>query len=150
MLHLLRTTSANPDFQNLVIELDKHLAIMNGDTNDFFVQFNKIDLIKNVVVAYNNQLPVGCGAIKEYDAQTIEIKRMFVVPEMRGKGVAVAVLNELENWARELSYTKCILETGTNMLDAIGLYKKMGYENIPNYGQYVGVENSVCFEKTIM
>ncbi len=147
MTNLLRTSSSNPDFHYLVIHLDKHLAIMNGDTNDFFVQYNKIDLIKNVVVAYNDQTPVACGAIKEYDAQTMEVKRMFVIPEMRGKGIAAAVLIELENWARELGYTKCILETGTNMHDAIGLYKKMGYENIPNYGQYVGVENSVCFGK---
>ena len=120
---------------------------MNGDTNDFFVQYNKIDLIKNVVVAYIDQAPVGCGAIKEYDAHTMEVKRMFVLPEMRGKGIASAILLELENWARELGYKKCLLETGTNMLDAIALYKKMGYEKVANYGQYVGVENSVCFGK---
>jgi putative acetyltransferase len=149
MTILNRTNSENKDFQYLVLELDKDLANRNGETNDFFAQFNKIDLIKNAVVALNDNLPVGCGAMKEYDKSTMEIKRMFVPTEMRGKGVAVAVLNELESWARELGYEKCVLETGDKMLEAIGLYKKCGYKIISNYGQYANVENSICFEKEL-
>lgn len=79
----------------------------------------------------------------------MEIKRKFVPTKMRGKGVAVAVLNELESWARELGYEKCVLETGDKMLEAIGLYKKCGYKIISNYGQYANVENSICFEKEL-
>jgi len=149
MTTLQRTNSENKDFQNLVLELDKDLAKKNGDSNDFFAQYNKIDLIKNVVVAFNDNLPVGCGAMKEYDKTTMEIKRMFVPIEMRGQGIAVAVLNELENWAKELGYEKCILETGKKMLDAIGLYKKSGYKVISNYGQYKLIESSICFEKEL-
>ena len=126
MLTLIRTNSENKNFQNLVLELDKDLAKKNGDTNDFFAQYNKTDLIKNVVVALNDYLPVGCGAMKEFDNSTMEIKRMYVTIEMRGKGVAVAVLNDLESWAKELGYKKCVLETGDKMLEAIGLYKKSG------------------------
>ena len=74
---------------------------------------------------------------------------MFVPVEMRGKGIAVAVLKELENWARELGFEKCILETGDKMQEAIGLYKKCGYYIIPNYGQYEKVERSICFEKML-
>ena len=107
MLTLIRTNSENKNFQNLVLELDKDLAKKNGDTNDFFAQYNKTDLIKNVVVALNDYLPVGCGAMKEFDNSTMEIKRMYVTIEMRGKGVAVAVLNDLESWAKELGYKKC-------------------------------------------
>lgn len=146
---LNRTNSENKDFQDLVLELDKDLAIKNEEANDFFAQYNKIDLIQNVVIALNDNLPVGCGAMKEYDQSTMEIKRMYVPVEMRGKGVAVAVLNELEDWARELGYEKCILETGDKMLEAIGLYKKSGYKIIKNYGQYANVENSICFEKVL-
>ena len=131
MLTLIRTNSENKNFQNLVLELDKDLAKKNGDTNDFFAQYNKTDLIKNVVVALNDYLPVGCGAMKEFDNSTMEIKRMYVTIEMRGKGVAVAVLNDLESWAKELGYKKCVLETGDKMLEAIGLYKKSGYKIIP-------------------
>ncbi len=144
---LTRTNSANPDFQMLVRDLDKDLAIRNGEENDFFAQYNKIDLINHVVLAYSEHTPVGCGAMKAYDPVTMEIKRMFVPAEMRGKGIAIAVLTELENWSRELGYQKCILETGKQMPEAIALYKKCGYRIIPNYGQYVNVESSVCFEK---
>jgi len=149
MTILKRTNSENKNFQNLVLELDKDLAKKNGEANDFFAQYNKIDKIKNVVVAFNNNLPVGCGAMKEYDKSTMEIKRMYVSIEMRGKGVAVAVLKDLENWARELGYEKCVLETGYKMLEAIGLYKKSGYKIIQNYGLYENVESSICFEKEL-
>lgn len=149
MLTLIRTNSENKNFQNLVLEIDKDLAKKNGDTNDFFAQYNKTDLIKNVVVALNDYLPVGCGAMKEFDNSTMEIKRMYVTIEMRGKGVAVAVLNDLESWAKELGYKKCVLETGDKMLEAIGLYKKSGYKIIKNYGQYENIESSICFEKEL-
>jgi GNAT superfamily N-acetyltransferase len=149
MTILIRTNSDNKDFQDLVVELDKDLAKKNGETNDFFAQFNKIDLMSNVVVALNDNLAVGCGAMKEYDKSTMEIKRMFVPIEMRGKGVAVAVLNELENWARELGYKRCVLETGDKMLEAVGLYKKSDYKIIKNYGQYENVASSICFEKVL-
>ena len=149
MTILIRTNSDNKDFQDLVVELDKDLAKKNGETNDFFAQFNKIDLMINVVVALNDNLAVGCGAMKEYDKSTMEIKRMYVPIEMRGKGVAVAVLNELEIWARELGYKRCVLETGDKMLEAVGLYKKSDYKIIKNYGQYENVASSICFEKVL-
>jgi GNAT superfamily N-acetyltransferase len=79
----------------------------------------------------------------------MEIKRMYTLPECRGKGIATKVLIELEKWANELSYEKCILETGKKQPEAIALYKKNGYKLIPNYGQYAEMENSVCFEKEI-
>ena len=146
---LSRTNSEDKNFQSLVSELNKDLAIRNGEANSFFAQYNKIDLIKNVLVAYNETVPVGCGAMKEYDKSTMEIKRMYVPFEMRGKGVAVAVLAELENWARELGYEKSILETGNKMPEAITLYKKCGYKIIPNYGPYENVESSICFLKNL-
>jgi GNAT superfamily N-acetyltransferase len=74
---------------------------------------------------------------------------MYVSPERRNKGIASKILSELETWAGELSCKKCILETGLKQPDAIHLYRKNGYQSIPNWGQYVGVENSVCFEKKI-
>ena len=149
MIRIIRTDSENPDFIELVRHLDADLAIRDGDEHAFYAQFNKIDKIKYVVVAYQNDQPIGCGAIKEYATNTMEIKRMFSLPANRGKGVATKILTELEIWAAELSYQKCILETGIKQPEAIGLYKKNGYRLIANYGQYVGVENSVCFEKAV-
>ncbi len=149
MFTCTRTDSTNTDFKMLVNQLDRYLMGINGDDHDFFDQFNKIDNIRHVVVLYLDGQPAGCGAIKEYKPGIMEIKRMFVPPAARGKGLATAVLKELESWALELGYYKCILETGDIMPDAIALYKKNGYNSIPNYGQYVGVASSVCFEKLL-
>lgn len=149
MIEVLRTNSGNQDFINLVKHLDADLAERDGMEHSFYAQFNKIDKIKHVVVAYENGKPMGCGAIKEYAPGIMEVKRMYTPPESRGKGVASKVLAELETWAAEMSYEKCILETGKKQPEAIGLYQKNGYTLIPNYGQYAEVENSVCFEKVL-
>jgi len=145
----IRTSSDNPDFLELVKYLDKELAERDGKEYSFYAQFNKTDGIKYVIVAYENALAVSCGAIKEYADGIIEIKRMYTSLTSRGKGIASRVLTELEKWAAELSFYTCILETGKKQPEAINLYKKNGYEQIPNYGQYKGVENSVCFEKML-
>jgi len=146
---IIRTNSDNRDFIELVKLLDAELAIADGEDHAFYSQFNKIDKIRYVIVAYENEKPVGCGAIKNYGGNAMEIKRMYVSPTSRNIGIASKILLELEKWTSELSFDKCILETGKRQPDAIGLYKKNGYKLIPNYGQYVGVENSVCFEKEI-
>jgi len=149
MSTLNRTNSTDPDFLKLVSLLDADLAVRNGDNHFFYSQFNKLDKIRHVLVAYEDGEPAGCGAIKEYAPDTMEVKRMFVVPAHRRKGIAENVLKELESWAAELSYRKCILETSLKQQEAIGLYRKRGYRLIPNFGQYAGVENSICFVKQI-
>ena len=131
MYHLLRTDSSHTDFRQLVNQLDRYLMGINGDQHDFFDQFNKIDNIRQVVVLYQDAIPSGCGAIKEYEPGIMEVKRMFVPPAARGKGIASAVLKELETWALELGYKKCILETGDIMRDAITIYKKNGDQSNP-------------------
>jgi len=149
MLTFQRTNSENVVFLDLVKELDADLAVRDGKERDFYNQFNKLDSIKHVIVAFKNNTPAGCGAIKQYSDDTMEVKRMFVPLTLRGKGIASLVLNELEKWAIELEYKKCILETGKRQPEAIALYKKNGYVQIPNYGQYIGIENSVCFFKEL-
>jgi putative acetyltransferase len=149
MLTIKRTSSVDPDFIELVKKLDADLAIRDGEDHAFYSQFNKIDKIKHVIVAYDNDLAIACGAIKEYSPTSMEVKRMFTTPEYRGKGAAIFILTELESWAREMSYTTCVLETGNKQPEAIALYHKAGYRIIPNYGQYAGIENSICFEKKI-
>jgi GNAT superfamily N-acetyltransferase len=149
MLTVNRTDSDNHDFIELVKHLDADLAERDGSEHSFYAQFNKIDKIKHVVVAYEEDRPVGCGAIKEYEPGVMEVKRMYTLPTHRGKGIASRILTELEKWAAELKYKTCILETGKKQPEAIALYKKNRYYVIPNYGQYAEVENSVCFEKRI-
>lgn len=149
MLRLIRTTSESPDFRTLVALLDQDLAIRDGAEHSFYAQFNKIDKINHVVVAYQGEEPVGCGAFKEFTPEAVEIKRMYVLPAHRGQGVAGTVLAELERWAQELEYAACVLETGKKQPEAIRLYEKSGYALTPNYGQYVGIENSVCMRKSV-
>lgn len=96
-----------------------------------------------------DQNVVGCGAIREYALGMMEIKRMFVDPSARKKGIAKLIINELEMWAKDLGASKCILETGNKMKDAISLYQRCGYHQIPNYQPYEDFINNVCFEKTI-
>lgn len=149
MITFSRTSSDDPDFISLVRLLDAELAIIDGSEHDFYAQYNKIDKIRHVVVAYEDKEPIACGAIKQFDEDSVEVKRMFTSSKSRGKGIASQVLTELENWAKELKYKKCVLETGWRQQDAIRLYEKNGYTCIPNYGQYIGVENSRCFEKKL-
>ncbi len=150
MITLIRTDSGNPDFQKLVADLDKDLQIRDGEDHSFFAQFNKIDLIKYVIVAYRDGEAVGCGAIKQYGEQAMEIKRMYVPPASRGQGIASQILTALEHWAAELQFSACILETGEKQPEAIQLYKKNNYVVIPNYGQYAAVPTSICFEKKLV
>ena len=149
MIRLTRTDSNNLAFRNLVRELDIDLKIRDGEEHSFYSQFNKIDMIKCVVVAYEEDTPVGCGAVKEYTDKTMEVKRMYVPLEKRGKGIASLVLQELEKWSNELGFEKCILETGKKQPEAIHLYKKNNYTITPNFGQYENIEDSICFEKEL-
>ena len=149
MIQLIRTNSENEDFQQLVAQLDADLRKRDGIENDFYAQFNKIDVIKFVIVAFKNDIAVGCGAIKEYSYNTMEVKRMYVLPNHRTQGIASTILTALEQWAHELNYKKCLLETGKKQPEAIGLYKKNGYIIVSNFGQYAHIENSVCFEKML-
>ncbi|WP_255153995.1 GNAT family N-acetyltransferase [Ferruginibacter sp. HRS2-29] len=146
---IIRTESANPDFKKLVAELDADLAIRDGDEHAFYAQYNHVTHIKHVLVMYYKGMAVGCGAIKEFDDSCMEVKRMYVLPAYRGKGIAGLLLAALEAWAKELGYSTCVLETGIRQPEAIALYKKNNYSVIPNYGQYAGVENSVCFKKKL-
>ena len=148
MITIKRTTSDHPDFQKLTALFDEYLIDIDGDEKDFFAQYNQI-YIDNVILCYDNELAVGCGAFKKSESQVAEIKRMFVPVEQRGKGIALKILTELEIWAKEINHTSCILETSFKLENAIALYKKTGYEITENYGQYIGVESSVCMQKIL-
>lgn len=148
MVQLKRTDSANADFQELVRLLDQDLGERDGDEHAYYAQFNKIDQLQHVVVAYLNDGTVGCGAFKPYGDNFVEIKRMYVRPALRGQRIAQQILTELEAWADEFKVSGFVLETGKRQPEAIRLYQRCGYKIIPNYGQYAGVENSVCMQKT--
>ena len=148
-LLFIRTDSGNLDFQELVKKLDAELAERDGAQHGFYHQFNGIEGLDRVVLAVKDGRAVGCGALKELEADVLEVKRMYTVPEQRGRGLAGKLLNELEQWAVEDGYARIVLETGRRQPEAIGLYQKHGYLKTENYGPYIGVDNSVCFEKKL-
>jgi putative acetyltransferase len=149
MITIKRTNSDDLDFQELVKLLDFELRERDGEEHLFYATLNKTNTLNYVVVAYDQDEPIGCGALRGYSNDTMEVKRMFVPLHKRGQGIASTVLSALEIWCRELDIKKCILETGKNQPEAIALYKKNQYNIIPNFGKYEGVENSVCFEKEL-
>ena len=147
---LTQTNQASKDFQQLVALLDAELAIRDGDDHAFYHQFNGIESLDHVIVAYDNGQAVGCGAFKARNKQQVEIKRMFVLTAARKKGYATAILKALETWAAEIGFNEAILETGKAQIEALSFYPKQGYDEISNFPPYIGVENSVCFKKPLV
>ena len=146
-IYCKQTTPNDADFLGLVKQLDAYLAHTDGDEHQFYNQFNGTAQLKYVIVAYYKDRAIGCGALKSYSKTCVEIKRMFTLPEYRGKGVASTVVMALEHWATQLNFSACILETGIRQVEAVAFYKKQEYTVIPNYGPYKNCANSICFTK---
>jgi GNAT superfamily N-acetyltransferase len=100
-------------------------------------------------VAYVDGAPVGCGAVRQIQGAEAEIKRMYVAPALRSRGVGGLVLQALEAEARALGATRLVLETGERQPAAIHLYEKLGFQVIPPFGEYVGSPLSVCMAKDL-
>lgn len=153
MLELLRTNDNNRDFQNLIIELNKELLFENINVDDEIQKiYNKLNIMENVntvVVAYLDKIAIGCGCFRIYNNTSVEIKRMFVISEMRKSGIASLILKELEKWIKELEYKEILLETGKNMIGPLKLYKKNKYEIVNNYDPYIDIHNSICMKKIL-
>ncbi len=150
MLTLKRTNSSDKDFHKLIEKLDSYLFEQYGKLQEFYGQYNSVENIPTVVIAYIENEPAGCGCFKQFDESSVEVKRMFVANEYRGKGIGAAILTALENWAAELGQKSTVLELGNNQPEAIRLYTKQGYTVIPNYGQYIGIEaTSICMKKEL-
>jgi putative acetyltransferase len=141
------------DAQRLLAALTEEIAAMYADrgqdgTGGFALA--DVEVPRAVfVLAYADGEPVGCGALRPYEDDIAEVKRMYTVPSWRGRGVAAAVLAELERRARAFAYPTMRLETGDRQLGAIRLYERSGYRHIPAFGPYVVWDDSVCFEKPL-
>jgi putative acetyltransferase len=150
MITLKRTSSDDTDFSRLVELLDEDLWKRYPDTQQNFVPFNSVNPHASVIVAYADDKAVGCGCFREAaQRDVVELKRMFVIENARGKGIAKAILLALEEWALEEGYKRAILETGINQPEAIALYNKIGYEVTEKYEPYVNSEESICMGKNL-
>ena len=112
---------------------------------DMFVPPNGVFL----VIRDDGGRAVGCGGICSFDESRAELKRMYVVPGARGRGLGRRVLAELEKHARTLGYEAIVLETGDKQPESVGLYVSAGFERIPCYPPYSGRPLSLCFEKQL-
>ncbi|HEY0245469.1 MAG TPA: GNAT family N-acetyltransferase [Mucilaginibacter sp.] len=146
---LKRTNSDDPAFRSLITLLDQDLHNRYGLLQLEYDEHNQIDFIDTVVIAYYNDIAVGCGCFKKFDEESIEIKRMFVDASQRGKGIASAIIRDLEKWAATLGYSSAVLETGTLQHEAIRLYQRLGYVITANYEPYAGMEFSICMKKKL-
>lgn len=149
MPEYIRTHSENPDFQSLTDQLDDELCRIYNTRKEDYEEYNRITDLPTVILAYANGEAIACGCFKTFDTQRIELKRMFVKPDFRGKGIASRMVAELENWARELGFKQAILETGVGQPEAIALYQKLGYGDIPHFGAFPEESRSVCLGKSL-
>ena len=150
MHYLKRTQATDEAFQQLVDALNQELWDRYPEVQGSYAPHNNLDAQARVVVLFAGNEPVACGAFRRHDANSVEIKRMFVRADMRGNGFSKQVLLELEKWAKEDGYTHTRLETGIRQPEAIGLYHKLGYQTIPCYGPYQSDELSICMEKILL
>jgi GNAT superfamily N-acetyltransferase len=138
-----------PDAVVLIAHLDEDLNRRYGELQRQYAAANALPDHTTLLAAYVDGKPVACGALRRMDAAAAEVKRMWVEPEYRRRGIARRLLAELEERARQAGYAVTRLETGVRQHEAIPLYASTGYRRIDNYGTYVNNPESVCFEKAL-
>lgn len=140
------------DARRLIAALDAHLASRYPPEQRFGPNLKPEHLAPGLgtfLIARADGRAIGCGALRLLDETTAEVKRMFVEPELRGQGVAKAVLDHLESAAASLGARRLVLETGVHQVEAIGLYREAGYTQVDCWGEYATSATSVCYEKKI-
>ena len=146
-----RTDGKDKDFiencRLLDIDLDRRVG--KKIKRDKYKKFNQIDEIQQAIVVYEGNKAVGGGAIRRYNDEDIELKRVFVHAEYQGQGIGSKLVSLLIEWAMELGYKRMILETGELLAESCAVYKKLGFQVIPNYGPYVDMEESLCMAKEL-
>ncbi|MCE7073201.1 GNAT family N-acetyltransferase [Dyadobacter sp. CY327] len=147
---MIRTNSENPDFKKLTDQLDDELCSIYNTNKADYEDYNRISNLPTVMLAYADNVAIGCGCFKIYDEETIELKRMYVTPAFRGKGIASTMVRELEQWAIELGFQNAVLETGTGQPQAIAMYHKLGYTNAEKPGQNEAIGHSVFMVKRLV
>jgi putative acetyltransferase len=145
------TDGKNNDFIMLCNMLDDYLnEIVGGEKQrKQYVQYNTLEDIHDVILIYDEKRPIACASFKHYEANAAEIKRVFVLERYRGKGLSKQLMCRLEDKAKTQGYFSLVLETGLPLVAAMGLYQRMGYKMIDNYGQYKDMQESICMQKDI-
>jgi putative acetyltransferase len=150
---LARVDILSPTAQSLIAALNTELSAQYREPGATHFRLDPGEVAEGqgaFLVASIDGRPVGCGAVRRLEARTGEIKRMYVAPEERGRGVARAILEALEAEAQQLRLTRLVLETGVRQREAIALYERAGFSHIPPFGEYVASPaTSVCMAKEL-
>jgi putative acetyltransferase len=133
------------DARRLIGELDEHLNSLYPPEDNF----TELPTADAFLIARVDDLAIGCAAVRFLDAETAEVKRMYVAPTARGDGVGRRLLEELEAFARERGARRLVLETGPLQIEALALYERTGFVSTPCWGAYAHGKNSRCFEKPL-
>lgn len=150
MINIQPVSAKSTDLRDLIRALDDDLLLRYPSEQIYRLNLDDPQLQDVVfVVAYLNQQPVGCGAIRKLDEQYTELKRFFVHSAYRRQGIAGALLNELEQHAKQTGFTAIRLETGAAQPEALAFYEQNGYIAIERFGEYTDDESSLCYEKKI-
>ncbi|REK71393.1 GNAT family N-acetyltransferase [Paenibacillus paeoniae] len=145
-----KVPASSPELAVLIRELDRYLEGLYPPEDIFVVDFDDPKTKEMVfVIAYGDGEPVGCAGLRQLDGQSAELKRFYVDPRMRRHGVARQLYQYLEQQAIELSCSIMRLEAGAPQVEAIAFYERMGFSEIPPFGEYIGCESSLCMEKRI-
>jgi len=142
-------STVTTDFENLSNEFNREFTKKFGKAQDKYQKYNLLNNIKDVIISYIDEKPIGCVSVRFYDEDIYELKRMFIKAEYRGLGISKIMLAMIENKAKEKGVNKIILETGAHLEQAVQLYKKSGYQKIVNYGDYANIPESICMEKIL-
>lgn len=146
-----RTDGTDKDFIENCRRLDEDLDERVGKViqREKYQKYNQLDKIKEAIVVYDEKTLVGAGSLRKYNSQDVELKRIYISPSFRGRGIGTELVTQLMEWAKELGYQRMILETGERLTESFALYKKMGFEIIPNYGPYENMKESICMAKNL-
>lgn len=148
-MELRFVTAGSQDFRALAAMLDAYYFELVGDIQLRYAEPNRPENMNALVVVYDDEKPIACGAWKAVDEKTAELKRIFVLPACRRQGVATRMMQQLESHAAYHGYRQIILETATTTADSQQLYLSQGYRRIDYYGSPAGAENCMCFIKEL-
>ena len=148
-MDFIRTDGKNKDFiENCrLLDMDLDRRVGKKIKRDKYTEVNQLDEINEAIVVYEGSKAIGGGAIRRYDDETVELKRVFIHTEYQGQGIGSKLVSLLIEWSVELGYKRMILETGELLVESCAVYRKLGFKVIPNYGPYVNMPESLCMEK---
>ena len=150
MVRWIITDRNDTDFNALCQRLNEELVRkLSGSADPISSRANATDDFGSVLLGKDGKVPVACAALRPFSEDTVELKRMFVSPKWRRKGLGKAILQKCEEMARQENYRYIVLETNILLPDARSLYEKAGYARIDSYGPYAFLKETLCMGKAL-